>query len=197
MTVCYTGIFYPQKDPYTFFRAVAHWRDSASELRSREIREHFRIWLVGVEDRTTPAVVAQLGLDDVTTFFTRRPQSEARAMCLQSDYLLIASGLNDKSREGWLPSKVFEYLGCRKPIIAVSKQGQLADLIRGTDSGSVFHSSDLTPIIDLLDAALSEKLEHGTLQSNLSFQGVERYSETRMVGQFLKLADDLVTETQS
>ncbi|MEO0951057.1 MAG: glycosyltransferase [Pseudomonadota bacterium] len=188
--VVYTGIFYPAKDPYTFFRALGQWKRRSSPAQWQHIAERLRVDLVGVADATTPRVIAELGISDIVTLITRVPQHEARERCRHADFLLIASGLSDKSREGWLPSKLFEYLAAKRPIIAVCREGELARLIRDSNCGFLFQDEDPKPIIALLEDALERKARGQSIADDLSYSGIERYSEEAVFSQFAQLAQE-------
>ena len=55
-------------------------------------------------------------------------KSPEEAMLRESDMALIATGLGNQTRPGWLPSKLFEYLGCRIPILAIAARGKWREL---------------------------------------------------------------------
>lgn len=99
---------------------------------------------------------------------------------MSADFLLICSGLHKQSREGWLPSKVFEYMGCSRPIIAVCRDGELAQLIRDTNCGFLFHDEDPKPIVQFLEQSIKEKTSNGAVAHGLSFDGTIDYREDRV-----------------
>ena len=191
LRIVYTGIFYPEKDPFTFFRAVAYWKKQTG-AGWHAVANALDIVLVGVEDSVTPRLVADLDLSDVVRFIPRVAQHEALEISASADFLLIASGLTSKSREGWLPSKLFEYLGSRRPIIAVCRDGELAKTIRDLGCGFVFSTEDPTPIVELLDTALRQKSQDGYLNLNVSFDRADEFREDKVFAKYAALLSNAI-----
>jgi glycosyltransferase involved in cell wall biosynthesis len=186
--ISYVGIFYPQKDPYTFFRALRTWLDRLEEGQRQNVVKRLRVQLIGSGDATTRSRVTNLGLDEVVRFIDRVPHEDALGLLQQSDMALISTGLGAQTRPGWLPSKLFEYLGCRIPILAITPEGEAADIIRRTDSGFVVTSEDHAAIGRILDTEMARKFNGTGLQVRpFTFAGVERYGESQVMEQMARI----------
>jgi hypothetical protein len=112
----------------------------------------------------------------------------------QSDMALISTGLGAQTRPGWLPSKIFEYLGCRIPILAITPEGEAADIIRRTDSGYVVTSEDHDAIGRIFETEMARKFGGTGLPiRTFTFAGVERYGEGQVM---LEMARILRSTTQ-
>jgi hypothetical protein len=73
------------------------------------------------------------------------PHHESLQYLLASDVLLLI--IDDApANKGILTGKLFEYLGARKPILALAPEGDAADLIRDVKAGVVVHPSDVGAI---------------------------------------------------
>ena len=191
--ICYAGIFYPSKDPYTFFRALRTYLDAGSAEKRSWISSHLRVQLIGSKDAATLRVVEALRLEPIVRFVERVPHDLAVSMLKASDMALIATGLGPQTRPGWLPSKLFEYLGCRVPILAVTPEGEAADIIRKTESGYVVSTENHAAIGDILDTAMNNKFEiEPKTGYRLTFSGVERYAEKNVMVNMIRILQSVV-----
>ncbi len=175
-TVGYTGIFYPNKDPFTFFRALRTWFDDMDDTRLRLLNGRFRIKLVGSRTKAVVDVIQSLGLSSWVSFVPRVSHGEAIRITKGCDLLLIAAGIGKRTRPGWLTSKLFEYLGCKIPILAVVREGEMARIIRQTNSGYVVTGEDHQAIINVLETEMERKLKGGV--PPFTYEGVGVFEET-------------------
>ncbi|GAB6910004.1 hypothetical protein DESC_140032 [Desulfosarcina cetonica] len=187
--ICYTGIFYPEKDPYGFFRALRFWFDGMNPDEVKRYRSKLEIHLIGSRNRPTRETIESLKLEENVIFFDRMPHHQAIEKSLEADMLLISSGLGAQTRPGWLPSKLFEYLGCRVPIFALIREGEMAAIIRETNSGYVVTSEDHIRIAQILKNEMDRKLGCATVEEykNFTFKGIERFEEKTVMSHFVSL----------
>ena len=80
-------------------------------------------------------------------------------MC-QADMLLATLGTGTESAT-YIPSKLFEYIAAKKPILGFFPEGVACDLIRDTQTGVVFTSDDPFPVIRFLNSMIMEKRSTG------------------------------------
>ena len=68
----------------------------------------------------------------------------------QSDALLLVVDESKESEES-VPGKVYEYVGCKRPIIAIAPpKSAIADLMRETNSGRIAHQSEIDKTCDII-----------------------------------------------
>ena len=60
-------------------------------------------------------------------------------------------GIGPKTPAGWMPSKLYEYLACRTPILAYTVRGEAAAAIERADAGVVVSSDDARAVLAALD----------------------------------------------
>jgi glycosyltransferase involved in cell wall biosynthesis len=152
LTIVHAGIFYPLFNPYGLLHALSFWRkgnpaQGISPLDSKSIR----VILLGAKENEVQ-VVKDLGLEDIVQIKSWVPQSEAQEIMSEADILWVTLGTGKESST-YVPSKIFEYIAARKPILAFFPDGNAAELIRKTDSGVVFTSDDPVPVIKILNEA--------------------------------------------
>ncbi len=65
--------------------------------------------------------IQKFGLKNKLEYYSYLPHSEAVEKMINSDILLVTQG-DTQSVSGRLPAKVFEYIGARRPILAIGKK---------------------------------------------------------------------------
>jgi glycosyltransferase involved in cell wall biosynthesis len=139
-TVTYTGSMYGRRNPETFLRAVDELV-AEGKVDPRKILLKF----IGRFGAEVKAMVDRAGVRSSTEIVPYAPHRESIKELLQADCLLL---IVDESKESAeiVPGKVFEYLGARRPILALAQEGAIAELIRETRSGVVVPNQDLASI---------------------------------------------------
>jgi hypothetical protein len=102
--------------------------------------------------------------------------------------VLVALGSPDAAHDGDVPTKVFEYLDARRPILAVaSHQSALAALLATTRGGRVAATADEA------EAALVHWLgrwrQDGRVIASSDAQAIARYERRRLTGEFAQILD--------
>ncbi len=124
-TICYFGTIYAAINLTHFYKAV-------NELHFKLKLKDFRINLIGVGD-SFPIPASMHGIISKTG---RIPHDEALINMQNSDALLFI--LPKISWTGVYSGKLFEYLGCRKPIIALTDPDDVAaKLINECNAGFI------------------------------------------------------------
>lgn len=193
--ICYTGIFYPGKDPYEFFRALRGWFDSMGSAEKINYRDKLEVQLIGSGEKITRQVIANLQLENNVVFFDRMPHEQAIEETRNADLALISTGLGEKTRIGWLPSKLFEYLGCRVPILALIREGEMAEIIRRTKSGHVINQDIHTKLGIFIKKCMDAKFYNGANEIPMKFEfaGVDRFEEKYVMQKFISIIEEIAT----
>lgn len=129
-TIVHTGRFlYPQRTPDALLQGLALLFE-----RERPLRKHIRVVFVGPIQDFVEASVTNLGLDD-TVHRTGRLTHHAAisylrgANCLFFQNSWNASATKDQHEQHFVPGKLFEYLGARRPILAIVQAGSESERI--------------------------------------------------------------------
>ncbi len=190
--ISYTGIFYPEKDPYAFFRALRTWFNSMDSHLVDKYRKKIKVNLIGAGDRVTKKVITELDLENEVVYTDRVSHADAIRLSKQSDMVLVSTGTGEKTRPGWLPSKFIEYLGCGVPILAITREGEMAKIIRETKSGNVLTSEDHKQIQEILEKAIDIKFYNKDgLSTDFTFEGVDRYEETNVFNNMVNIIENV------
>lgn len=144
-TITYTGSLYGRRNPSSFFAAIESLI-SKNHLKADDILLRF----VGRFGNEVEEMFEQASFKSSIETISYVPHSKSIEYLLLSDCLLL---IVDESKESKniVPGKVYEYIGVRKPLLAIAPQdSDIAELIRETKSGYVAHQSEVIKTADIL-----------------------------------------------
>lgn len=141
-TIVYTGTLYGERrSPHYFLRGLAQFLIAVPTARTR-----LRVCFVGTYYEQHVRLVEELGLTDVVEFVGMVSHHEATQYQLMADLLLLIVG-NGPGSHVVFTGKLFEYLGARRPILALAPlDGPAARLIAETATGYTVDSEDTVGI---------------------------------------------------
>lgn len=145
-TITHTGILYGERTPRFFLEALAALVAEQPEMRAR-----LRVVFVGTFPAPYLELLERLGLGDVVEVCGYVSHRESVAMMLQADVLLLVMHATAEYRN-LFPAKVFEYVGSRRPVLALAPEGSVAALLREAGNDQVVPPDD----VDAIKAALLE-----------------------------------------
>lgn len=187
-TVVYTGSMYGVRNPDTFLQAVARLLDSG-----RLKPEEFRVLFVGRFGDEVKAMFRRPELLGVAEDLGHRPHAESVRFTLGADLLLLV--VDDvKGSEGIVPGKVFEYLGARRPVLALAPEGDVADLVRRTGAGVVLDRNDVDGIAAALMGWVEERRRAGRVRFPGSDAEVDKLSRRGRTELLARVFDEVLAE---
>jgi len=144
-TITLTGYLYGLRNAKHFLMALKNLLD-----QNNEIRDKIKVIFAGPTDKQTENIVKELELENVVKIIGYVPHRKSLELMVNSDILLLIMGaeevFNEKMGSITIPGKIFEYLGAKKPILALAPQGVAADLIKSTNTGIVVLPTDINSI---------------------------------------------------
>lgn len=182
-TVCYTGSMYGRRNPESFFRAVQILLDD-----SFFTKDDFKIKLVGRFGEEIHEMIDKTEFKECIEVISYVPHKESIEHLMSSDALLLIVDEAKESRE-IVPGKVYEYIGMRKPIIAIApKPSAIEDLMNETQSGMVAHQSEVFRISEIIKeyynfSKYREKRYYNP--NNLEINKYERKNSARKLSEIL------------
>jgi glycosyltransferase involved in cell wall biosynthesis len=145
-TILYAGKFRRSEafhDPEPFWQSI-------KILRERGLRVKFIH--VGPIEREVIIRVDQIGIRDCVELIGPRPYSETLSYMIGADLLLVIGS----ERKMGLPVKMFDYMGCKRPILVLFRKGEeLAGLAKEVPGARLLENEDPQAI-----AAAIEELYH-------------------------------------
>ncbi len=145
--IVYLGSLYLNRDPMPFLRALAVVRTRLG-LGADDLSVEFIGACETYRGMSVPAAIQDLGIADVARVRPPIPHAEARAAMLRADLLLLLA----QGQPAQVPNKLYEYLGARRPILAIADEdGETARILREVGGHYV--------VTDVADGSLEEALE--------------------------------------
>jgi glycosyltransferase involved in cell wall biosynthesis len=135
-TITYTGYLYGLRTGKYFFTALKELLEEKTELRSK-----IQVLFAGPPSKQVALFIEERGLQNVVKLLGYRSHRESLQLMANSDVLLLIiaaeESYDEKTGPLMTPGKMFEYLGAKKPILALIPQGIAAELIRSTKTGVI------------------------------------------------------------
>lgn len=121
----------------------------------------------------------RFGYKEVIKTFGYMTHSECLRKQIEADVLLLL--LNDlPGAERILTGKLFEYLACKKRILAVVPDGEVSNLLRSLNVGDIVHPNDIKGIKELIESYVKSWLSGSVPYENLNEDKFERFSRKEL-----------------
>jgi glycosyltransferase involved in cell wall biosynthesis len=187
-TVVYTGSMYGVRNPGTFLQAVSRLLEEG-----RLDADHVRFRFVGRFGEEVRAMFRRPELRGTVEDAGYVPHAESVAEILGAHALLLV--VDDvPGAEGIVPGKVFEYIGARRPLLALTGPGAVADLVRETGAGEVLGRDDVAGIAEALAGLYREWRETGTTLFPGREDAVVRLSRRERTRELARVLDEVREE---
>ena len=128
--------------------------------------------------------MSKLGLQDTVTMLGYLPHRECIRELLASDLLWMIVGDDVGS-----PGKVYEYIGCRKPILGCAPEGFIKTTIQEA-GGTVVDPSDVNGVRAAIERYF-EQYERNELKGP-SEEVVRKYDRVSLTGAIVKVFESLL-----
>lgn len=175
--ILYTGVVYEgRQDPSPLFAAL---KALGTEMESVEV-VFYGSFLQKIRE-----LIAVHGVERVVQVNDPVPYRQSLQMQTEADVLLLLLW-NDPEHKGVYTGKLFEYIGARRPILAVGNRGDVAaELIESRGLGIV--SNDVSQILNHLRLWIKQKRETGQIAFSGEREVTEfsREEQTRVLEQYL------------
>lgn len=125
----YSGLFYESNQPDVFLSAWKSIIDDNPEVANK-IHLHFQ----GGLDQRIKNLIKELGLELLVSDYGYVSHPVAVANLMSADILWMISNFDKKNKQ-IKSGKLFEYLGSKKPILALVHESKAASLIRNYGAG--------------------------------------------------------------
>ncbi len=179
--VLHTGSFYGPRTPLPLIESLERI-GGRSRLEGRLRIEHY-----GAMDDVHRDLIRAKGLEGVISLHGFVPYLQTLSMMAQSDALLLVDApLQSASESVFLPSKLIDYLGARKPVIAVTPSSGATARVTREIGGRVCPLEEP----EALDRELEAALERGRFEVALDEDQIVRYDHV-VIGD--SLARDLAS----
>ncbi len=144
-TVTYTGSLYGRRNPASFFEAIEIL------IKTGKINPaNLHLRFVGRFGAEVGAMFEATSFKNSINQISYVPHDKSLEYLMLSDALLLIVDESKESEE-IVPGKVYEYIGVKRPIIAIAPhKSAIEKLITETNSGYVAHQSEVNKIADII-----------------------------------------------
>lgn len=149
-----------------------------------EIAQHLNIKLIGTVDYQVLNSLKEYALEKFVTVIPPIPHEESIALQRSAQLLLLVAN-NSGNVKGILTGKFFEYLGAKRPIIAIGENdSDLHKIVAHTECGCFVDYFDEGTLMEFINASFKH-FKEGNL-SNVAIH-TEEFSSSNLVKQIIEL----------
>jgi glycosyltransferase involved in cell wall biosynthesis len=179
----YTGSLYGHRSPETLLSALERILQKHPELQNV-----IRIRFIGRVDAHFLEAFKRFGT--IIQYIPYVPHSESIRMLLDSTALLLI--IDDApANQSIITGKLYEYIGAKRPILALAPEGEAAQLIRQLNIGAVVHPNDASSIQKALEIWLDIWKRKKSI-IKLSDDRIEQFDRKNLTKQLADVFDGLV-----
>lgn len=133
-------------------------------------------------------LVREKGIEDMVNYIGYLSHAEVISNYDTSDFLLqVVDDVSDNHL--FIAGKLFDYLGSKKPILAIGpKGGEVEEIINETKSGYFFEYSEGAKLKEQLLEILNFEID---IETTFSFTGIEKYSRSALTKRLAHVFDEL------
>jgi glycosyltransferase involved in cell wall biosynthesis len=181
----YIGNFYGHRGPEPLYLGVARLLETEPEA-IRDVRIEF---IGSFEQDPRQTATAHRMPAGLVTVKPPMPYLDALAEMTSADVLLVLDA--PAAHSVFLPSKLVEYLGARRPILAITPRGPAADLVN--EAGGVVADPDDPPAVaTALRTAIRVARDRGKQPWGAS-KVIDRFAARAVARRFDELVQELAT----
>jgi glycosyltransferase involved in cell wall biosynthesis len=190
MRIVHAGMLTQRRSAVSFLEAMAAWLSASPDARGA-VRAEF----LGPREDENERAVERLGLGDVVRFRDTVSHAETLRIERSAHVLLLVKHANPRY-DGLVPGKLYEYIGLRRPVLALAPPGEARALVETLRRGETAGPSD----VDAIARALSAMFTHhraGNLDAAYDLSPHAEFDRARLAGDLAALLDRAVSGGRS
>lgn len=175
LRIVHAGMLTQKRSATPFLEALARVLAADAELRG-----NIAVEFIGPREDENELSTRHLGLGDVVTFRDPLPHAEALRVQRAAHILLLVKH-DDPRYDGLVPGKLYEYIGLRRPILAIAPPGEARDLVAALRRGE----SASPASVDEIERSLRAMVAHhraGHLDSVYDLSERPEFDRARLAG---------------
>jgi len=182
LRMVHTGMLTQNRTVEPFLRALRRVIDRGI-LRADELE----VILAGPREDANDAAVAAHHLTGVVKFIVTATHAEALELQRSAHVLLLVKHADPRYR-GLVPGKLYEYIGARRPILALAPAGEARDLVVALGRGRAADPPDHAAIADNIECFIHQ-WRSGNLNTAYDLSPHPEFSREQRVGDLAAVLD--------
>ena len=180
-TIVYTGKWYPEAS-----KALLNSRAFFTAMKAiLQKRQDIHLVHIGILEPEIVGLAQSMGIGDNVVCVGPRSYKETLAYAKGADLLLLIGG----GRIFELPAKMFDYLACKRPILALApRDGAIAEVVTKTPFARIVDSQNPTEIANVIDEAYK-----GELQPKDETYSARLYEREHLTGLLASVLDQAIS----
>ncbi|MCX7696745.1 MAG: glycosyltransferase family 4 protein [Bacteroidales bacterium] len=184
-TILYAGSMSKEQYPENYFKAI-----SSLLQENEDFRQYFRMIFMGNFPPFLHELVDQYGLSSWIKFYPYVDYEQSLQAMVDADVLLLIIPRTPDNK-GILTSKLFEYLGARRPILGIGPlDGDAAKVLEKTNAGYMVDYEEIELIKEKMINFFRSWQKDQDLTISLS--NIEHYTRQNIAKKFAKVFDQTI-----
>lgn len=189
-TIAYTGKLHREHQPVNIFLKAL--RDLAQEGAIDRSKISVKFYVLGYDKPDIITMAESYGLSDVVSQFDKVSYDRSLEIQRSSDALLFVQW-QGPSGDGWYSAKLYDYIGARRPILALAQRGGIIDdLVTKTSSGMI--ADDEHSLKKAILRLYGEYIKSGQIKYEGNGREVSTYTRRLRAKELAGLFDSLLVD---
>lgn len=189
-TISYTGKLHKEHQPIDIFFKIL--KDLIAENRIDRNRINVKFYVFGYDRPNISRLIESYGLNDVIHEHGKVDYNKSHEIQMSSDVLLLVKW-QGKGGEGVYTTKIYDYIGARKPILVVGPEGGIIDeLIRRTSSGII--AGDEDSLKKAISVLYGEYIKRGYIKHKGNDQEISKCTRRLQARELANIFNSLVSK---
>ena len=185
--IMHAGMLAQRRTVIPFLREVGRFLEKRPEARER-----LSVVFAGPREDANDRAVEELAMGDIVEFRGAMPHEDALREQKASHVLLLLKHDNPVYT-GIVPGKLYEYIGLRRPILALGPSGEALDLVESLGRGETADSSQPGMVAERLER-LYDHHRAGTLEKHYDLSEHPELDRSLLTGALAALLDRVATQ---
>ena len=156
---------------------------------SHTVQQQIQIHSFGTLKANDKETLDKLGVSDRFTAHEKVVPEMAPLVFDRADILLVSTS---SERETIIPAKLWEYMTSDTPILSITPNPEIGDILRETGAGIHFHNGRTKDIAGVLKRAVEQKLKgKAVLDIERNAEQIEQYSAKNSTRKLAQIMDTL------
>ncbi len=182
MRIVHAGMLTQKRSAVPFLEAL-----HAFLARCPQARDDVRVDFIGAREDDNERALDRLGLGDVVRFRDTVPHPEVLRAERSAHVLLLIKHV-DPRYDGLVPGKLYEYIGLRRPLLALAPAGEARALVESLRRGETADPGDVADIARALET-LHDRHRAGVLDSDFDLSERPELERSRLAGDLARVLD--------